>query len=240
MESSEKKGKSRSSDTKRELVAESSACENTEIAAEGAPVDDEKEVQDIMSIVTDLKCELEHSRKLRESLQKEVEELRAAKEAAETLADNRNRECEQLTADLAASEEERGEAVKEISRSRADSEEKKRELQRIREDLKTLENTLEAAKQEARSIKYESHEKIGQLKQDTVKLEERLKQKSQELSREIASIDDLKREKKQLEGEVAHLTKTRANLKKIHDSLKSVQQICSFSESGPRKPKEKE
>ena len=252
MEPSKQKSKSGGSAAERELVARSPACENTEISPESAKVDDDKEFQGIMSIVTDLKRELEHSWKLREALQEEVAGLRTRQDAAETLATARSREIgriekdisslrsetEQLTADLAASEEERSEAVKEINRLKADLEDKKQELQRLNENISSLKNTLDATKRGVESSKQESQQKIDQLRQDTEKLEKRLKQKIQELSQEVASIDDLKREKGQLASEVAHLMKTRANLKKIHDSLKSVQQMCSFSEPASRQPKE--
>ena len=175
----------------QELVAKSPACDS--ISAEGAPVDDEKKFQGITAVVTDLKRELEHSRKLREALQEEVKDLRTDKEAAETLVAARAREiervekkassfqteAEQLTADLADSEKERSEAVKEINRLKAELKGKNKDLLGLKEDLSTM------------------------------------------------------------ESEVAHLTRTRGNLKKIHDSLKSVQQMCSFSESNPDQPEKK-
>lgn len=252
MEPSKKKSKSRGSGTELEAVAKTPACASSGISPEGMPADDEKEFQDVMAIVADLKREVEHSWSLREALQAERETLRASQQEAEALVAARSQEIEriqtnmsslqseneQLTAELASSKEERSEAVREINRLKDDLENKKQEIQGLEEKRSNLEKTFKVTKREADAKERDSLERIGQLKQDTGKLEERLKQKTQELSQEFAAIDDLKREKKQLEGEVAHLVKTRGNLKMIHDSLKSVQQMCSSPGSDPPQPQE--
>lgn len=241
MKPTNRKGRSGGSGTVSERVAKSSVYESTGISADSPPADDDKEFQRIMAIVMDLKRELEHGWKLREAFQAETETLRTSQQKAEAAATIHTQEIEhlrektsslqseneQLTAELASSEEERSEAVVEINRLKDELGKKQQIVQGLEEKLSSLDKTLKKTRREANSQERDSHERIEQLKLGTGKLEERLKQKSRELFQEQASVDDLKRERKQLEREVADLEKTRNNLKTIHESLRSVQEMCS-------------
>jgi chromosome segregation ATPase len=233
-----KKSEPRSSGTKRKPKAKSTPTRKSAgISPGSASPDDEKEFQDIMTIVTDLERQLKHSWELPGGLQEETAAIRTRKEEAETLVTTYTQEIERiredlsslqtenerLMAELGSSEEERSEAAKVINRQKSDLEDRKQEIQSLQETLSSLESTLEVTKREAESRQQDSQEKIEQLEQDMGKLEERLKQRTEELSQASALIDDLKREKQRLESAAAHLERTRTNLGKIHDTLRGVQ-----------------
>lgn len=75
-----------------------------------------------------------------------------------------------------------------------------------------MESALEGAEREAEFREQDSQEKIQQLKQGMKEPENRLKQRTHELPRANALIDDLNREKQRLETKLAYLERSRNNL----------------------------
>ena len=162
---------------------------------------------------------------------------RASKQEAETVVTTRTQEIERirkelsslqtenerLMVELGSSEEERSEAAKVITRLKGDLEDRRQETQSLQEKVSSLENTLEVTGREAESREQDSQEKIEQLEQDVGELGKRLNERTQELHRANALIDDLSRKSKQLEGNVADLERTRTNFGKIYDTLRGVQ-----------------
>ncbi len=250
MELSTENSESCGSGTEQELVAESPACQGSTFASIEFPGDAEKEFKNLMSMIADIEREIGHNRNLRCALQEEVTTHRTRHQEVETLLTVRLRELErnqkdltslhseneQLTTELTSSQEERGEGIKEINRLKSDLEKKKQEMQILEENRSNLEETLKVVKLAAEAKERELHESIRQLNHDREKLEERLKQKTQEASREHALVEDLKRENQQLEIEVTSLRKTRVSFKNIYDSLKNVHQMCNSPPSDPPQP----
>lgn len=235
---SARKSESRLSGAQAGAVTKSPlAGESAGILPGSACMDDEKEFQDMMSIVADLRQQLEQSLELNGTLQEELAAIRTSKQEAETLVTARTQEIERIRKDLSSlqtenerlmvelgsSEEERSEAAKVINRLKGDLEDRKQEIQSLQEKVSSLENTLEVTGREAESREQDSQEKIQQLEQDVGELGKRLNERTQELHRANALIDDLSRKGKQLEGNVADLERTRTNFGKVYDTLRGVQ-----------------
>lgn len=234
--------KSRSSKTVQKRTGKPlSTPRSSGVPSESALTDNEKEFQDTMIIVMDLKRQLGHSLELNEALQKEMESIRTKKYEAKTLATSRGQEIkrmqeaisslqtenERLMVALGASEEERGEAAKEINRLKdgiADGQLVGRSLE---DKLLSLGNALEEAASQAQ----DSQERIQQLEQCMEELENHLKQRTQELHQANALIGSMNQEKQQLEAKVNYLEQSRINLGKIHDSLKGIQHEVMKRES---------
>ena len=92
-------------------------------------------------------------------------------------------------------------------------------------------DTDEEPERKAEGREQDSQEEIQQLEQGMDELENHLKQRTQVLHRTNALIDDLNREKQQLESQVAYLERSRINLSKIHHSLKGIQDQVRKRES---------
>ncbi len=198
--------------------------------------EEEFDLKNSIFILGDLQRQLSHLKELNKTLEEDWATTLDEKEKAENLSKERANKIEQLERTVTSLKDESQEQISSLVGSEAERCEAAKEIRWLKMELevaqdatKKLEGDIEDLKQKNRRDRREASSRDKEQKtnmQDLLKrienLEGRLDERTRELFKANASIEDLKLNNEELLKQIATLKRSRNALRKLESSLKDV------------------